>query len=291
VTRVLDFGVAKAHGRLHRTRTGVTKGKIGYVAPEQVLDGRRVDRRADLFSVGVTLWEMIVGRRVFHGDHDAQILRQLLTEDVPSLDGIVPPVVSEVVRRATAREPDDRYTDARAMAQALHREHVADTDRVAAWVRSVAASLLNKRSALIEHVRARPASEPPPSSSAIFVEHSTSAVITASRSLARPGHGRAVAVLGAAAMIAAAVVYLAHAASEPASEPAPASQPAAPPQRAPRKAPEPAVSRAEPPAIPQSAAPRATSAPPRFTPRPPVTRPAPVRPSSRPAPDKLLGRE
>src|ERR1035441_9381963 len=74
---VLDFGVAKAVGRLQTTREGQLKGKMAYMAVEQ-LRGARVARRADVYAAGVVLWETLVGRRLFEGDNDIEVFGKVL---------------------------------------------------------------------------------------------------------------------------------------------------------------------------------------------------------------------
>jgi serine/threonine protein kinase len=77
VARVLDFGVAKASGRLQTTREGQLKGKLGYTAPE-LIRGRAVTRAADIYSSAVVLWETLTGDRLFAGDNDANVLERAL---------------------------------------------------------------------------------------------------------------------------------------------------------------------------------------------------------------------
>ena len=83
VPRLLDFGIAKAAGRLQTTRSGQVKGKLPYMAPEQIL-GNLVDRRTDVFSAGVVLWETLAGRRLFESDNDAAVYRKVLEEPIPT---------------------------------------------------------------------------------------------------------------------------------------------------------------------------------------------------------------
>jgi serine/threonine-protein kinase len=85
MARVIDFGVAKAAGRLQTTRAGLVKGKIAYMAPEQ-LAGREVTRSADVYAMGVVLWETLTGKRLFQGDSDAALVTQVLagTTEPPS---------------------------------------------------------------------------------------------------------------------------------------------------------------------------------------------------------------
>src|SRR5690349_17441022 len=89
--KVVDFGIAKALNSSAETRTGVLKGKVAYMAPEQAR-GERVDRRADVFSVGVMMWEAATGRRLWKGVPDLTVLHRLINGDIPSPRGIDPDV-------------------------------------------------------------------------------------------------------------------------------------------------------------------------------------------------------
>ena len=117
-TKVVDFGIAKAVGRSSETRQGVVKGKIRYMAPEQAI-GQKVDRRADLFSVGIMLWEVAVGRRLWQGYDDMNIVQLLVGGDLkPSpkeANAEVPDEVDRICRKALATNPDDRYQTAEEM--------------------------------------------------------------------------------------------------------------------------------------------------------------------------------
>ncbi|HSO33850.1 MAG TPA: serine/threonine-protein kinase, partial [Labilithrix sp.] len=119
--KVVDFGIAKATMNEVHTRTGDVKGKIAYMAPEQAV-AENVDRRADIFSIGVILWEMIARRRLLTGNGSAEILDALLTMDFPPLSCEVPdvhPVLEVIVMRALQRDPADRYATAAEMREAL----------------------------------------------------------------------------------------------------------------------------------------------------------------------------
>ncbi|HVJ94558.1 MAG TPA: serine/threonine-protein kinase [Labilithrix sp.] len=113
--KVVDFGVAKAAGRASETRQGVVKGKLRYMAPEQAV-GQPVDRRADLFSVGVMLWEVAVGRRMWKGKDDTQIVKDLVAGRIPSspreVDPSVPEGIDRICTKALAARPADRYATA-----------------------------------------------------------------------------------------------------------------------------------------------------------------------------------
>ena len=117
-TKIVDFGIAKAARRMVETRTGVIKGKVAYMASEQAFSpSSDVDGRADVFSVGVMLWEAIAGRRLWHGLGDPEIIGKMLSE-VPKVSELVPDVLPElaaICERALARDRDQRYPSAAAM--------------------------------------------------------------------------------------------------------------------------------------------------------------------------------
>jgi eukaryotic-like serine/threonine-protein kinase len=121
--KLLDFGIAKAIGdtAFDRTERGAFKGKLSYMAPERI---RRqpFDARSDLFSLGVVLWEMLAGRRLFRGASDAETLRNVTESEVvppSSLRPDVPAALDFVVMRALERDPDRRYPSGQAMADDL----------------------------------------------------------------------------------------------------------------------------------------------------------------------------
>ncbi len=118
---VLDFGVATARQRLVTTATGEVKGKFAYMAPEQ-LDGKSLDRRADVFAMGVVLWETLTGRRLFARETMSETVKAVLSEPVPALSDAWPgaPIeLEEVVSKALARDPARRHPTARALARDL----------------------------------------------------------------------------------------------------------------------------------------------------------------------------
>lgn len=120
-TRITDFGIARARARLHTTREGAMKGKLAYMAPEQT-QGDEFDRRADIFSVGVVLWEMLSQRRLFKGKTEAQTLKRLLHDKVPSITKYAPETpkpLDEVCLKALSRNPAERYRTAAEMADAI----------------------------------------------------------------------------------------------------------------------------------------------------------------------------
>lgn len=118
--KIIDFGVAKSNAN-RQTVTGTIKGKVAYMPPEQVL-GRSVDHRADIFSAGVVLWEMLTGRPLFLRDNEAATLYAIMNGPVPPPSKFrrdIPPELDEIVLRALARSPADRYRSAEDMAAAL----------------------------------------------------------------------------------------------------------------------------------------------------------------------------
>jgi serine/threonine-protein kinase len=152
VTRVLDFGIAKAAGRIHSTREGEIKGKFAYMPPEQ-LHGEHLDRRADIYAAGVVLWETLTGERLFLGSAEMPNLQRLLDADVEPPSTRIPGLTAgfdAVAMKALAREPQDRYPTARAMAIALEACGPAATaSEVGEWVEVLANESLSRRALLI----------------------------------------------------------------------------------------------------------------------------------------------
>ncbi|MBI4957406.1 MAG: serine/threonine protein kinase [Myxococcales bacterium] len=113
--KVVDFGIAKAMNSSAETRTGVLKGKVAYMSPEQA-QGDKVDRRADVYSAGVLLWEALAARRMWKGQSDIVVLNQLLspTAEVPPPSSVrpVPQRLEQICMRALARDRDRRYATA-----------------------------------------------------------------------------------------------------------------------------------------------------------------------------------
>ena len=141
VTKVLDFGVARARGRLATTQAGVLKGKARYIAPEQVL-GQDFDHRADVFSMGVCLYLATTGQHPFDGESDAETLKAAVAGDfaLPSslVDGY-PPELEAIVLGMLETDPDARTPTAGAVHDQLEeflrgREYPSSTNAVATWV-------------------------------------------------------------------------------------------------------------------------------------------------------------
>jgi eukaryotic-like serine/threonine-protein kinase len=124
VVKLVDFGVAKAKERLvDATVVGQVKGKFGYMSPEQAI-ARPVDRRSDIFSLGIVLFELTTGRRLFRGDSDAETLALVVQGDIPrpsSIDLTYPPMLEAIVMRALSRSRRERFQTARDFERALER--------------------------------------------------------------------------------------------------------------------------------------------------------------------------
>ncbi len=129
--KVIDFGIAKARGRLaSETTDGVLRGKVRYMSPEHAR-GTALDRRADIWSLGVTLLEVTTGLLPFSGDHDVATLVQLLSAEPKVPDHpLLPECVKRVVERALRRQPDERYPNARAMGTDLEAAIVSLGEKV-----------------------------------------------------------------------------------------------------------------------------------------------------------------
>jgi len=150
--RIVDFGIAKAKARSHQTDPGKLKGKLGYMAPEQV-NLETVDRRADIFAVGVVLWELLAGRRLFSSDNPSASVQKLLHAEIALPSKLVPdlpPALDQVVLKALSRPPADRFQSARAMAEALDRAVTpCSMLELASWVESLVGEELEARSELV----------------------------------------------------------------------------------------------------------------------------------------------
>ncbi len=313
VPRVLDFGVAKAVGRLQTTREGQIKGKLAYMAPEQ-LHGAVVTRQTDVYAAAVVTWEALTGKRLFQEDNEAAIVTAILQRTVipPSeIASHVPLAFDRVVMRGLERDPSRRYASAREMALDMERcVGVASASEVGEWVESLAHDELLKRASRvteIESVSSSPSSARGPSSLPSTAEMPTT-VSLSSPDVARsqpelrsdvssiavspilpliPRHGRprTAVVAGTAVAATLLVVFLLLLAFPREPSPAPAALPSAVPLPA---SVDPVPASADPPVIPVSDLPTATPTEATTTPVPTPTatmRRRIYRPSAGPAPD------
>src|SRR5262245_52075383 len=119
--KVLDFGIAKLERSLVETEVGTVKGKLRYMAPEQIA-GDKLDRRADVYAAGVILWEALTGERMWKSSAEPEIRNRVLAGDLPMPESVrsdVPAPLARICRRALSRAPGDRYATARQLADAL----------------------------------------------------------------------------------------------------------------------------------------------------------------------------
>jgi serine/threonine protein kinase len=155
VPRVLDFGVAKAAGRIQTTMEGQIKGKIAYMAPEQ-LRQNELDRTADLYAAAVVLWETLTLDRLFKGDSQAQVVAKVLAGTVPRVSEVikdVPPALDAVVARGLDRDPAKRFATGREMASALEGAvRPATPTEVGVWLALLAEESLRVRAEQISEI-------------------------------------------------------------------------------------------------------------------------------------------
>jgi len=121
--QLVDFGVASARERLHKTSTGDVKGTIAYMAPEQLKAGT-IDRRIDTWALGAALWEALAVKRLFKRDTTANTMFALLYEEIPppsKFRSQVPKELDDIALKALARDPNDRWQNAREMGRALRQ--------------------------------------------------------------------------------------------------------------------------------------------------------------------------
>jgi serine/threonine-protein kinase len=156
VVKVADFGLARAVEASSRDDSGQLMATVAYVAPELVSEGR-ADARTDVYSAGIVLFEMLTGRVPFDGDDPAEVAWQHVDNDVPKPSGIVrglPPVMDELVARATRRDPGARPTDAGALLAEVQvvRDDLGAANVETALLRQVPARHAAERTAMIPAV-------------------------------------------------------------------------------------------------------------------------------------------
>ncbi|NMB75883.1 MAG: protein kinase [Myxococcales bacterium] len=161
MVKLVDFGIAKAASQMHETRVGTLKGKLAYMSPEQCRS-ETVDQRSDVFSLGIVLWELLTGRRLFKRGNEPAIISAIVTEDAPDPKTVRPALPRElaaVALRALRRDPAERFESAAEMGAAL-REVVlrlgqpAGPAEIANFVRSVFGERARTKQKLIEEIEA-----------------------------------------------------------------------------------------------------------------------------------------
>ena len=152
MSRLTDFGVAKAEHRISSTREGQFKGKLAYASPEQAATGE-VEQRSDLFGMGVVMWEALTAKRLFGADTNQATLRRLLEDPIPPLSAVRRDLVAldPFMAKALARDRDQRFQTAQEMAEAI--EHIAPQVGGVATTRMVSQSVraLSKEKLDAEH--------------------------------------------------------------------------------------------------------------------------------------------
>jgi serine/threonine-protein kinase len=154
ITRVVDFGIAKAARRVHSTEGGKLKGKLGYMSPEQ-LRLSPLDRGCDIFSAGIILWELLTGRPLFTAEEPAAAVAQMLSFEpvAPSHYVELPAVFDAIALKALAVDREQRYSTAREMARELEAAYPpAGALEVSEWVARLMGAQLAKRAEWIADV-------------------------------------------------------------------------------------------------------------------------------------------
>jgi len=156
VPRVLDFGVAKAAGRLQTTREGQLKGKLAYMAPEQLQSDAAVDRRTDIYATGVVLWETLTRQRLFSGDNEGIVIRNVLERRVEAPSSVAKGVAASldgITLRAVEREPSRRFATAREMALAIEAAvPMASATRVSHWLEGLVGERMARRARVVSSI-------------------------------------------------------------------------------------------------------------------------------------------
>jgi serine/threonine-protein kinase len=141
--KLLDFGIAKAEHASHKTQAGVIKGKFAYMAPEQI-EGADIDRRVDVFALGVCLFEALTGKALYHRNTQVETMKAIALEPVPRLRGArnFDPELDAIVQKALAKAASERYRTTREMQEALDRyltrnQHVVNAGHVGEMMRKL----------------------------------------------------------------------------------------------------------------------------------------------------------
>ncbi len=167
VPRVLDFGVAKAAGRVQTTKEGQIKGKLSYMPPEQ-LRGAAVSRQTDIYAVGVMLWELVTGQRLFAGDNEGAIVAKVLEGRIERPSQVMMrnrrltltdstmrslEALDTTILKALSMQPEGRFSTAREMAIEIERKcPPATASEVGDWVENIARDVLLSRAAMVAEI-------------------------------------------------------------------------------------------------------------------------------------------
>jgi serine/threonine-protein kinase len=122
VVKIVDFGIAKSDGQAAKTQLGMIKGKVAYMAPEQVDPSNEIDRRADIFVLGIVLWELVTGHRLMKGNTVLQTFQRIALDVSPRASSVaagVDPALDAIIARALEKRPENRFQTAQEMRDAL----------------------------------------------------------------------------------------------------------------------------------------------------------------------------
>lgn len=169
VPKLIDFGIAKAASSTIKTQTGALKGKVSYMSPEQAR-GAPIDRRTDVFALGIVLWEMVACRRLYKSDNEMATIQRIIYEPPPSprtVRGDCPPALERIVSRALQLDPAARYQTARELEVELEEfavEHRLKHSSIelGAWTQQMFADEQSTSPARVESKPARERKKPAP---------------------------------------------------------------------------------------------------------------------------------
>jgi serine/threonine-protein kinase len=240
--QVVDFGIASASQRLHHTSTGQVKGTFAYMAPEQ-LSAQPIDRRVDIWALGVALWEMLAIRRLFKRDTTANTIHSVLYDEIrPPSDHRpqVPEELDRIVMKALQRDPKDRWRTAREMGRALReflgtQKEIMGPAELSEWMGEVFPQGEARKSQLMEIARLASTSLPamPQVNGLDTTLTATDVRFAGATEIAEPRSGRrkllAALSLGAVAVVAAIAFGIDGAETEVVSDDAPVAMSSAPP--------------------------------------------------------------
>jgi serine/threonine-protein kinase len=157
--KIVDFGIAKARGRMtSETDARKLKGKLGYVAPEQIR-GQNADRRADIFALGVVMWEALTYRRLFRGTNPGTVLAAIVKDKLHPPSSVrpeIPPELDAICLRALARDPDERYPTAQELQSDIETVLAASASMqrksIASYMQRVFARQIDERNRLLREM-------------------------------------------------------------------------------------------------------------------------------------------
>lgn len=183
VARVLDFGIAKATNRVQETRTDQIKGKVAYMSPEQLAKGP-IDRRADVYSASVLLWEALTGARLFKADDVPSLVYSIMNDEIKPPSQVAPDLplgMDAIVMKGLERDASKRWESARAMAVALEKILPPAAPRdIGEWVVETGGDALAWRLELVQRIESETSASIPPGALRAHAQYSPSEPIEVS---------------------------------------------------------------------------------------------------------------